>query len=1069
MIKASEEIYEIIQDLSKIHLPENDKFEISYDVNKLIVNCDKEEIQGIIYSKYQNQGKKLQVQELQDFVLEKVSLTLPQDIILLINYSGYKQKHSNVADKIINFYQKGEHNNLYNFIRNMENTKNVIYTFSSIDEPLLPNIFDSFDTKLFGKINKNDITEVIISSLSAEIELEAELEKFYLEPNKKIFVLKFNPEETDIMNYIKFFIENHIKEKNYNDENIKNKKAFIFSIHMNRIFEDDKKDPKKKKYIERNELGELISHLSDFYQICIDNLNGEDISLIEIMKCKEEELFRKCLNLDKEFMKNIYYAFSYFNFEFIFDVPKINKDNYSIQLIEYLKEEKELTNNIIKCVLRQRTNEKDIFGKILKTNYLNQEDISIISVVQRYLSELFTDNLTQFVFKSEKDHFLSTFLYNKLYCSENVNNNNIIINDDKKEEEMNLHQEDNKLKENLNEKDNIINMNEKEKNKDYLKNELLNYKNNKIISKLTNYYLEELDTSLTSRFNKKIQANKIIILLGLKLPGIKYTLNSFRTYIKNNLSKHFFELETLIRSLSQEEAQEINNIKIKIKYKQKNMDTEISRNELFEHLNDCIKENQKDSSQFYQWLLDDYYLLFLSDTLQNINNSFNNLEDYKNLLKKMISFRFNSNPGNDEVDPISSLAIKMLWLESNSEYISILLNLYQKISIYEKDLLSKIEKIIENKEIQYEISERCPYFTEEVNSPFFYIMESLLKVITNDLEIYNNLKEEEFYDYINSLKTIVQNSFRIVRELLILSKEIFTIQEFLNIQQNLNNVNKSTNENLLNILKLLCDHEKYINDNIKNNTNSENLCESIQKIYDFLDKNIGNNDYFTELILNICIDETKKIRNEKYRQKLTDVIIKNQKLISKSYKFISIILNGLIDIDADFILENLDNIQNNKNLYIDLICKVNSDSLNEIILSIFEKEFNSYFDSIPKLDEGILKRHFQNYSEYLKIHEKKNICCTLLDKSLEIFNQCLNFLEKIYKNKEEKNNDELICKLYCIAYVKMYLSKCIYYNYIDYQNFIKFNEIIKIIEGKANNNFRKIVKIYVFKMYFNLV
>ena len=50
---------------------------------------------------------------------------------------------------------------------------------------------------------------------------------------------------------------------------------------MNRIFEDDKKDPKKKKYIERNELGEMISHLSDFYQIFIDNLNGDQ----KLKKC----------------------------------------------------------------------------------------------------------------------------------------------------------------------------------------------------------------------------------------------------------------------------------------------------------------------------------------------------------------------------------------------------------------------------------------------------------------------------------------------------------------------------------------------------------------------------------------------------------------------------------------------------------------------------------------------------------------------------------------------------------------------------------------------------------------
>ena len=42
------------------------------------------------------------------------------------------------------------------------------------------------------------------------------------------------------MNYVKFFIENHIKEKNYIEEN--KKKVYIFSVHMNRIFEEDEKE-----------------------------------------------------------------------------------------------------------------------------------------------------------------------------------------------------------------------------------------------------------------------------------------------------------------------------------------------------------------------------------------------------------------------------------------------------------------------------------------------------------------------------------------------------------------------------------------------------------------------------------------------------------------------------------------------------------------------------------------------------------------------------------------------------------------------------------------------------------
>ena len=80
MSKEAETIYKLIQDLVKFHLPEDDKFHLSYEINKLLVNCDKEEIQGIIYSKFrefQMKGQQLQTQDLQDYVLEKISLTLP--------------------------------------------------------------------------------------------------------------------------------------------------------------------------------------------------------------------------------------------------------------------------------------------------------------------------------------------------------------------------------------------------------------------------------------------------------------------------------------------------------------------------------------------------------------------------------------------------------------------------------------------------------------------------------------------------------------------------------------------------------------------------------------------------------------------------------------------------------------------------------------------------------------------------------------------------------------------------------------------------------------------------------
>ena len=98
-------IYSLIQDFVKMNLPDNenenekDNFKLAYEIEKLLVNCDKEEVQGIVYSlykEYQNKGKDIMMQDLQDYVLEKIALTLPQDIILFMHFSGFRQKYNNV-------------------------------------------------------------------------------------------------------------------------------------------------------------------------------------------------------------------------------------------------------------------------------------------------------------------------------------------------------------------------------------------------------------------------------------------------------------------------------------------------------------------------------------------------------------------------------------------------------------------------------------------------------------------------------------------------------------------------------------------------------------------------------------------------------------------------------------------------------------------------------------------------------------------------------------------------------------------------------------------------------------
>ena len=450
------------------------------------------------------------------------------------------------------------------------------------------------------------------------------------------------------------------------------------------------------------------------------------------------------------------------------------------------------------------------------------------------------------------------------------------IKEDKKEDKKKDNEEDKKENnkndkngdKNENKKKEIININiekKKDENKEEEKKENQNYMENRLMRKLIEVYLELLDISIGCSFKKKIKNNKISLLLGLRLPGMRTTLSSLKIYARDELSDKFFQNEKNIKDLYPDKENEgflkfYDLYKNRIKNEQKNMETEINKNEIFQKIIDFGKEFQEDYRQFFEWVLDDYYLLFLSEILQDIKNSFNDLEDYKNILKKMVYLRFSFGKEDNEVevDPLKLLAMKMVWLEANSEYISLLLNIYQKISIYEKNLFNKINTIIENKEIKYKISERVPAHTEEFNSPFFYIMEAILKIIITDIDLYNNLNGQNYYDFINSLKGIAQDALRIVSELKIFSKEVFTIQQFLDIENNLYLANKSNKENILKVLEILSEHSKRTNIIICNGAKYKVIRDNIEKLNEFLKENLGNTDNYIKLILNIFVEEKKK-------------------------------------------------------------------------------------------------------------------------------------------------------------------------------------------------------------------
>ena len=423
LIKESNRIYNIINDMC--YVDKNSIYKgINYDLKKLLINCDLEEIRAIIYD---SDKKGIAKEELLDLILSKISLTLPQDIIL---YLKYNKKYPDEYKKIIDYYQKGEHINLYRFIQTMKDQKNVIYTFSNIFD--IMQIKNDINNKTFGNINKENTIILKINNIESENEFEEILNNFMNNNKQKLCIIQFNTDEGSMMNYIQYFIENKEKEhlKNNKDKKIKeNKKVFIFIIHIRRIFNHELenfelKDEKTKKEINKKILKETISNLSGYYQIFIDNLNGDEKLTVDIiLKMKGNGLFSKFLDLDEELSKNIFKSILYIKYNINSYIGNLNKDNYIKTLLDYIKNNKKIRDLINECILRQITYEDDIMNEIFKKkNTINESDIDIVSIIKRYLLNLYIHKLNLLVFKAEKDHFFSSLLsFNESNYIEDLN------------------------------------------------------------------------------------------------------------------------------------------------------------------------------------------------------------------------------------------------------------------------------------------------------------------------------------------------------------------------------------------------------------------------------------------------------------------------------------------------------------------------------------------------------------------------------------------------------------------------------------------------------------------------
>ena len=193
-----------------------------------------------------------------------------------------------------------------------------------------------------------------------------------------------------------------------------------------------------------------------------------------------------------------------------------------------------------------------------------------------------------------------------------------------------------------------------------------------------------------------------------------------------------------------------------------------------------------------------------------------------------------------------------------------------------------------------------------------------------------------------------------------------------------------------------------------------------------------------------------------------------------------------LDISPDGMSQKKDFILKNPHIYFKILNQCKKEVFEQTIMNLFEFEILKFFDGISNLktvesfekeNNTQYKNHFPDYYnsvlDCIEYKEKEpNITKIIFNLSFKIFKQCVDDLDEIVNNNidNNKNQNQNLYKLYTISYIKLFLSKFVYFNYTKNKLIENTREITDLIKGSLiNNKFRKVLKIYVFKLYFNLM
>ena len=487
---------------------------------------------------------------------------------------------------------------------------------------------------------------------------------------------------------------------------------------------------------------------------------------------------------------------------------------------------------------------------------------------------------------------------------------------------------------------------------------------------------------------------------------------------------------------------------------------------LIQYILNSQRENENESEllEFKNLLLKDYFNSFLRKYYKE-KNDYNYDIEY-DIILLLLNIRYNQDNElvRNIIEEESSKIAKVLkqfiisinWIESNRNSIIDILIIYNKFSsnfINNNLLYTKMKKIIDNKEINYITQEgRNPEHTIEVNEAFYLILGSICNSLT-DLDIINDIIEKDNdFSYFDSLEYCINIFKKNNNNLLLFINQIYILSEFIEINKIFKINKKYEKDTFKEILGLLKENSEIIN-NIKNLNypiQDTELNNNIKKLYIIITEKITKKGIqYYELLVHIFLEEVKKLKKYTYRNYiLNEFILKDNNLIIRSLEILEVLL---INIISPKIIRNF--LSKNSELNIEIMKIINEGIknnifFNDIILYLFEKISNNY------IDLNLNNPHQTNKENYYK-------------ESLNIFKECINYLEK-NKSKKASPNDN-IKLLFSIGYIKVYLYRLCQDLVSNSLNDVHFQEIINAINNnEINQNICSVIGLYYNKILYNL-